>query len=183
MRAGSAPLTSPPAPSPTKGGEICVIILMGLQGSGKTTFFQQRFGADYAHISMDLLRNNPRPARRQLHLLREALAAGRNVVVDNTNATAADRAPLIALGHEYGARVVGYYFEPDVRGSLARNRQREGKARVPDVAIFATKKRLQPPSRAEGFDDLYTVRVGPGGEFTVQSLIKSETGDGQSSSV
>ncbi len=158
---------------------LTLVLLMGLQGSGKTTFFRRQFGADYAHISMDLLRNNRQPARRQLQLLREALDAGHSAVADNTNATVADRSALIALGHEFGAWVVGYYFDPDVRGSLERNRQRDGKARVPDVAIFATKKRLQPPTYAEGFDELYTVRIGPDGAFEVQPLRESEVADGQ----
>lgn len=165
------------------GRPLTLIIVMGLQGAGKTTFAQRHVAEGYARISMDLLRNSHHPTQRQLLLLREALAAGDSVVVDNTNATAADRAPLIALGREFGARIVGYFFEPDVRGSLERNRRREGKARVPEVAIFATKKKLQAPSFAEGFDERYAVRIRPDGEFTVQPLIESETGDGQSSSV
>jgi len=158
------------------GRQLTLVILVGLQGSGKTTFFRRRFGEGYAHISMDLLRNNRHPARRQLDLLREALAAGRSAVADNTNATVADRATLIALGHEYAARVVGYSFEPDVRGSLERNLQRDGKGRVPDVAIFATRKRLQPPTYAEGFDELNSVRIVPDGAFEVQPLQESEVG-------
>lgn len=151
-----------------------LVILMGLQGSGKTTFFHRQFGPDYAHISMDLLRNNRHPARRQLHLLREALAEGRSAAVDNTNSTASERAPLIALGHEVGAQVIGYYFPPDVSASLARNRMREGKARVPDVAIFATRKRLQAPSYAEGFDELYLVHTKPEGVFDVHPVTRGE---------
>jgi hypothetical protein len=46
-----------------------------------------------------------------------------------------------------------------VRECLARNARREDKARVPDVAVFATAKRLVPPSREEGFDELYRVRA------------------------
>ena len=33
-----------------------------------------------------------------------------------------------------------------------RNAGREGKAKVPSVAIYATRKKLQPPSYAEDFD-------------------------------
>jgi predicted kinase len=66
---------------------------------------------------------------------------------------------LVGLGRESGARIVGYYFESGVRECLARNARRECKARVPDVAIYATAKRLVPPSRAEGFDELLCVRL------------------------
>jgi len=136
-----------------------LVILIGLQASGKSTFAAERFAATHVHVSKDRLRNNARPERRQRELVAEALAAGRSVVVDNTNPTAEDRAALIALGREYGARVVGYYFTSPVKGSLARNARREGRARVPDVAIFATRKRLAPPRYAEGFDALYAVRI------------------------
>jgi len=81
------------------------------------------------------------------------------VVVDNTNPTAEDRRSLVELGHELGARVVGYYFEAEARESIERNRGRRGKARVPNVAIYSTAKKLVPPSRSEGFDELFRVMI------------------------
>ena len=54
----------------------------------------------------------------------------------------------------------GYYFEPDVSESRTRNKQREGKAQVPDKAIYITAHKLEPPTYAEGFDALYYVRIG-----------------------
>ena len=81
------------------------------------------------------------------------------MVVDNTNPTPEDRQPLVRLGHEHGAKVLGYFFEASVRGCLRRNEMREGKARVPDVAIYATAKKLVAPSTEEGFDELICVRL------------------------
>ena len=57
-----------------------------------------------------------------------------------------ERADLIALGRTYGATVIGYYFESRLADCLERNRQRQGKARIPDVALYATCKKLLPPS-------------------------------------
>jgi predicted kinase len=144
-------------------------ILVGLQASGKSSFYRARFAATHELVSKDLLRNNSKPERRQRQLIEEALAAGRSVVVDNTNATPELRAPLIALGQQHGATVTGYYFAAEVAGCLARNRAREGRARVPDVAIFATRKILVPPTRAEGFDALFVVRLEQGGGFAVEA--------------
>jgi predicted kinase len=144
-----------------------LVILVGLQGSGKTTFFRERLAATHAHVSKDNFRSNPRPARRQRQLIAEAFAAGRSVAVDNTNPTAADRAELVALGRAAGAAVVCYYFPPDVEASLRRNALREGKARVPEKAVHITAARLEPPTPAEGFDRLYTVRPVEGGGFEV----------------
>jgi hypothetical protein len=55
-----------------------------------------------------------------------------------------------------------------VSGSLERNREREGRARVPDVAIYVTSKKLTPPSYTEGFDTLHVVRIAGHGAFEVR---------------
>jgi predicted kinase len=66
---------------------------------------------------------------------------------------------LIGLGGEYGARFVGYFFDASVSECIRRNEVREGKARVPNVAIYATAKKLVAPSIEEGFDELLRVRL------------------------
>jgi predicted kinase len=145
-----------------------LVVLIGLEGAGKTTFYRTCFAATHAHVSKDNFRHNRRPARRQRQLVEEALGAGRPVVVDNTNVTAADRAELVALGRVFGAAVVGYYFPPDLAGSLTRNAGREGRARVPDEAVRIAARRLEPPTPAEGYDRLYEVRPVEGCGFVVQ---------------
>jgi predicted kinase len=139
-----------------------LVIFVGLQASGKSTFFRERFGATHEHVSKDLFFNNKNRNRRQERLIRAALEAGSPVVVDNTNPTLEDRRVLIEAGLGFRVAIVGYYFESTVRECVGRNRRRTGKARVPDVAIFATAKRLIPPSYPEGFDELFRVRpTGP----------------------
>jgi predicted kinase len=145
-------------------------IFIGLPASGKTTFYQHRFAGTHQHISKDLWPSAANKDRRQTELIRQALATGVSVVIDNTNPSLADRAPLIAIAREYGARVLGYYFTATTREAVGRNRGREGKARVPDVAIFTTAKRMVRPTLEEGFDELYTVTIDPGGEFSVQPV-------------
>jgi predicted kinase len=146
------------------------VILVGLPAAGKTTFYQQRFAGTHVHISKDLWPKSADKGARQARELSAALSAGHPVVVDNTSPTPADRASIIALAHEHGARVIGYHFTSTPRESLGRNRGREGKARVPDVAIFATAKRLTPPVKDEGFDELYSVSVAGEGTFEVQAM-------------
>jgi predicted kinase len=108
-------------------------------------------------VSKDLLPSTHRRDERQLALVKEALAAGRSVVLDNTNPGVADRAPAIAAARALGARVAGYILDVEAKECLRRNRARQGPARVPEVAIFVTRKRLQPPTLAEGFDALFRV--------------------------
>ena len=146
-----------------------VAILVGLPGAGKTSFFRARLAESHVHVSKDVLGHGRDTSRRQLELVTQALRAGRSVAVDNTNARAEDRAPLVALARAAGARVVAYALDTTPKESAARNRARQGRERVPDVAVFVTAKRLQPPTAAEGFDAIYRVRAEGGGFEVVEA--------------
>jgi predicted kinase len=144
-----------------------VVILIGFQGAGKSTFRAQRFGDTHVLVSKDLLRNNRRPERRQQRLIAEALTAGKSVVVDNTNPSVEERASSIETARSFGARVVGYFFHSPLSECAARNQGRPEQARVPDVGLFATAKRFVVPSRQEGFEDILTVRTLPDFRFEI----------------
>ena len=82
------------------------MILVGLPGSGKTSFFQSRFAATHDHVSKDLLLSARDKGARQIALLEDALRAGRNVMVDNTNPRVVYWAPLEATARRHGAQVL-----------------------------------------------------------------------------
>ena len=84
-------------------------------------------------------------------------------MVDNTNPRRADRASLIEAGKRAGARVIAVHFLASVGKALRRNAAREGRARVPDVAIYTAARRLEPPRAEEGFDEIVRVRLGEEG--------------------
>ncbi len=138
------------------------MILIGLPGAGKTTFYRARFGSTHVHVSKDLMRSRHHAQQRQLALIDEALAAGRSVVVDNLNATAADRIALVEAGRRRGAAIVGYVLTTSIGECSRRNRGRAGRERVPEVAIRAAAKRFQRPAKAEGFDRLEQVEADAG---------------------
>jgi predicted kinase len=134
-----------------------LVIFIGLQGSGKSTYYREHFAATHVHVSKDLMKSARHRDDRQRQLIEAALDQGKPVVVDNTNPTPLVRAPLIEIGRRHGARVIGYYFEIPVKTAVERNRLREGKGRVPDVAIYVTSKKLVPPKFEEGFDEIHVV--------------------------
>jgi predicted kinase len=140
------------------------VILVGIQASGKSTFYHQRFFATHVRVSLDLLRTR----NRERSLVTWCLAHRQPLVVDNTNPTMAERAVYIAPARAAGFRVMGYYFESNVPASIRRNAARGGAARMPAAAIGSAKRRLVPPTLAEGFDVLHFVRIGSDGEFLIE---------------
>lgn len=148
-----------------------LIILIGLQGAGKSTFYRTHFAETHELVSKDLLPTSKarNKSLRQSERIEEALQAQRSIVIDNTNVTIAERAALIELGHRYGSQVIGYYFAANVKECIERNRQRTGKQQVPDKVIYITNARLVRPTYAEGFDKLYVVEIGEHGSFKVVS--------------
>lgn len=142
------------------------ILFIGIQGAGKSTFYKERFFATHVRINMDMLKTR----YREKVLLSACLLAKQPFVVDNTNAVTAERARFIEPAKENAFRVTAYYFEPDVRASIARNAKRSGKAVIPVKGLLGTYKRLQPPAREEGFDQIFNVRVTAEGGWEVEEL-------------
>ncbi len=85
-----------------------MIILMGLQASGKSTFYRTHFAATHEHVSKDLLlkSKNKNKDQKQAELIEGAFLEQRSVVIDNTNATKQDRLLLIELGRRYDATII-----------------------------------------------------------------------------
>jgi len=146
------------------------VIFIGLPASGKTTFYQRRFSTTHRHISKDHWPTASNKDARQAALISAALLEALPVVVDNTNPSIADRAAIIELARDHGARTIGYYFTATTREAIGRNRGREGKQRVPDVAIFTKAKQMVVPTIEEGLDDLYAVSIDQAGEFVITSM-------------
>lgn len=137
------------------------ILLIGIQGAGKSTFYRDCFFDTHVRISLDLLRTRNREKR----LLELCLETRQPFVVDNTNPTAAERARYLVPARAAGFEVGGYFFEPDPKGSFERNRQRARS--VPPAGLFGTLKRLERPRPEEGFDRLRRVVLAPDGRFLV----------------
>ena len=130
------------------------IIFIGIQASGKTTFYERMLSdGTYTHISLDILRTR----NRENEMLMECLENGKSFVIDNTNPEISVREKYIMKAKEYGYQIIGIFFQSIVKDCVIRNEQRGLK--VPSKAIAYTSNNLQLPSIEEGFDELYFVRI------------------------
>jgi predicted kinase len=142
------------------------VIFCGIQASGKSRFYAERFAGSHVRVNLDTLKSR----KVESTLIEECLAEGRAFVVDNTNPTPAERERYIVPAREAGFLVVGYYFMATPREAIARSLAREGAEAVPPWAIWRTYKKLQPPGASEGFDELLLAHLESTGAFSVMSL-------------
>lgn len=139
------------------------VIFIGIQGSGKSSFFRERFFDTHVRINLDMLRTR----HREELLLAACLAAGQSFVIDNTNPLPTDRARYVERARAAGFRAVAYFFESSLREAMARNNMRPGKQKVPAPAVAAAFKKIVRPSIDEGFDEIYSVKLLPESGFAV----------------
>jgi predicted kinase len=140
------------------------VIFVGLQASGKSSFYKERFFDSHVRINLDMLRTR----HREKLMLEACLAAQQSFVIDNTNPTIEDRRRYIEPARTSGARVIGYYFQSKIEECKLRNENRPEEQIVPLPGLLGTHGRLQLPSSTEGFDELHYVRIASDGHFTVE---------------
>lgn len=106
---------------------------------------------------MDMLKTR----HREKVLLEAFLRAKQSFVVDNTNATKAQREIYIGPAKAAKFRVIGYYFESRVALAVERDKQRSRS--IGERGILGMAGSLERPTNNEGFDELFYVRIGEDG--------------------
>ena len=119
------------------------IIFIGIQASGKSTFYKEKFFSTHVRINLDMLKTR----RREDLFLSASLLAKQSFVVDNTNPGVEDRKKYIENAKKSGFKVIAYYFEPDYAESIRRNERRAGQAKISEAGIRSVMKKLAFPSR------------------------------------
>ena len=131
------------------------ILFIGVQGSGKSTFYKKEYFNSHLRISLDLLNTRNKESK----LLDFCLEFQQRLVIDNTNPTKEERAKYIQKLKQRGFKIIAIYFETTLKTALERNELREGKAKVAKVGVLATYKKMELPMYKEGFDEIYTINT------------------------
>jgi predicted kinase len=143
-----------------------MVLFIGIPATGKSTLYKERFFLTHVRVNRDMLKTR----HREELLIRACLEGKTKFVIENTNLTRSVRAQYIALAKQAGFRAVGYFFESPAIDAVHRNKLRPEQERVPAVAIWAANKRLEAPSREEGFDELFRVKMIQPAGFSVEPL-------------
>jgi predicted kinase len=113
---------------------------------------------------MDLLNTRNKESR----FLALCIELQQRFVVDNTNPTVQERQKYILPAQEAGYKIVGYFFQSKIQDAVERNAQRVGKEKIEEIGIRATRNKLEFPTFAEGFDELYYVSILPDNSFAIE---------------
>jgi len=152
-------------PNDTSSERQKIIVLVGLPGSGKSTYAERQ---GVTPLSSDLIRQlladdatdqsiHARVFNCMRYLLRHRLAIGRPVTyMDATHLTPGEREPYIRIARAYGCDVEAIFFDSPLEICMERNRSRV--RIVPEEAMQMMAAKLTPPTVEEGFSRVTVVR-------------------------
>ena len=132
-----------------------MVLMVGIPGSGKSTFYKKILEPDYVRVNLDTLKTRARESA----LISRCFSEGKSFAIDDTNVTKELREGFISQAKTHGYQVIGYFMRSSVKECVARNHKRTGAARVPDQVVANMSNRLELPSWDEGFDELYYVEI------------------------
>jgi predicted kinase len=144
---------------------LCVLV--GISGSGKSFCANGlRVSLDAKLIETDAIRQeltgdatdqtqNHRVFSVAKRRVDDELAQGKNTIIDATSLNVKDREDWVEIGKKNNAEIRAYFV--DVSPTLAKQRNAQRLRQVPEWVIDRQISKLQPPTRAEGFDSVTKV--------------------------
>ncbi|KAF2851229.1 PNK3P-domain-containing protein [Plenodomus tracheiphilus IPT5] len=139
---------------------ISLVLLVGLPGSGKTTYYQknlQSFGYDRIGASSGTTE------QQAIAMAEESLEAQKTVVVDGWNLEPSSRKLWLAIGRTHGVAVFAVHINTVPQLCLHNDAVRalgstqEVRAVHPRLAFWDLVRSFQPPQKAEGFDCVFEI--------------------------
>lgn len=154
-----------------------LFVLVGVSGSGKSTLAKKiakELGASAKIISRDEVRfsmvaedeeyfsKENEVFKEFIHQIKESLNANQNTIVDATHLNCGSRTKLLrAIGADLeGAAVYAVVVLNDLEIILKQNRERKGRAYVPESVIKNMYATFEAPTLEEGFKEIMFYKNG-----------------------
>ncbi len=122
-----------------------VIMMVGMQGSGKSTFAKNKF-QNYTIISGDIYKTAER-------MIKEANKYDTSIVFDSTNGTKEKRKYFIEYAKSKDLEVRCFWVDRSIDICIEQNKQREKEKdiHIPKIALYKYRKDFEEPDESEGF--------------------------------
>ncbi|HET7477029.1 MAG TPA: AAA family ATPase [Dermatophilaceae bacterium] len=151
---------------------VCMVLLVGASGAGKSTFARQHFGT-YEVVSSDTCRAiivddpsdqsiTPKAFRLARYIARLRLAAGRLVVIDATNVQSSSRARMLGVAATHHVPAIAVVFDLPATDCIAQNRTRLDRHVTEEVILAQVRDLCEslPLISGEGFQEVVVLRSG-----------------------
>ena len=144
-------------------------IMIGMPGCGKSYYVKNHAKEGDIVVSRDTIRfsmlkdNEPYFAREKevyrefIRQINAAVADERDVWVDQTSINRASRNKLFTKLNKKPNEIIGIYFTTPLVTAIERNKQRTGRAFVPQDAIINMYNSMEKPELDEGFTEIMEV--------------------------
>lgn len=143
------------SPYQVDDGRPHLIIMVGMPGSGKTSYVLKHLRNTHIRLNLDTIKNRD----KERSLFFACLAARVNIVIDNTNMSREERARFLPFAIACGYTTCVVYIDVPVEVCRERSTQRvtnERRNPIPDKAFNGMISRFQMPDKdLEAFDFLY----------------------------
>lgn len=144
-----------PEDTPLVSDKQELVVCVGYPASGKSSFVKKNLvEKGYVYVNQDTLKTRDRCVRA----VKEALAAKKSVVVDNTNPEASTRALYLRLAKDAGVPVRCFYFGDNEDLAQHNNYYRaiykNGKEPLSILAYRMFKSKFQEPTVKEGYTEV-----------------------------
>lgn len=147
-----------------------LIIMMGIPGSGKSTWIKTNKAPTDIVVSRDEIRFNILKDGEDYFAHEKKVWAsfvdnivfhlrhGQNVYADATHTTAASRDRLLRQVIAFAGDVECVWINPSLETALERNASRKGRALVPEEVVRDMHNRIQEPQFSEGFTKITIIK-------------------------